>query len=121
MQKRHCIYPCFIFKVHKAEELSQIRQLPVNFRLASVTQGRVDLREWLATKKTIARGERRGVCGLDNRVPRGVNQADLLLRIAAPEYKDDGIALLIDCTNNSISKLLPAMTFMRVRLMSTDR
>src|SRR5205814_8824052 len=88
---------------------SDVRELPVDFRLAGGGEGAVDGREGLTAAEAVFRGQGRWMRSLNDRVPLGVDQAFLLLGIGAPEHEDDRILLVVDLAEDGIGEGLPAL------------
>ena len=73
----------------------------------------------IAEKAAIG-GEGRGVCALQHEMARAVDESAFLLRVAAPKYKDQSIALRGEAANDGIGKLFPAVPLVRPGLMGAD-
>src|SRR5512147_2161142 len=95
-------------------DVLDIGNLPIDLWLACFTQGGIDLREGPAAKEAIGSRQRRGMSGLNDDMPRGVDERRFLARIRAPQHKHHPIGLVIHCADDRIREILPALALMRV-------
>src|SRR4051812_15683112 len=97
-----------------------VRELPVNRGTAERGERGIDRREWAAAEELLG-GEGRRMRGLEDEMPRPIDQPLLLLGVVAPEHEDDRLGLVVDRADDGIGEVLPALVLVRVRLVGADR
>ena len=66
-------------------------------------------------------GEGRRVRALDDEMFRAIDVRTLLLRIVAPQYKDEILSFVVEFLDSSIGKLLPPSSLMTARRLRVYR